>query len=426
VPFRFIHTADIHLDSPLRSLALRDPALAELIGSASRTAFRRTIDLCLTEKVEALVIAGDLYDGDQTSMKTARFLAAELARLDAAGIRCFIIRGNHDALSKITRELVMPPSVTLFGDKASTVLWERPGRAVALHGISFAKPQAPDSLLDRFPAPVAGALNIGLMHTSLAGAPGHDRYAPCALSDLQDSGYDYWALGHVHIRALYPAPGPGKATVLMPGIPQGRDIGEAGAKSVSLVTLYDDGRAEVAEHVVAPARFERLDIDARDAGDWRALHPLLAQSLRDARRNLPAEQLVIRPMIRTGAALHALLQRDGDLLLAEAMTVAEEIGSLWIDKVELLAPLGTPAAPAPGAIADLAALIATEILTDPGVLHRAEAAMEELHRALPPELRRSADPDPAARAARQAALMQAGAEEVLAHLQGTATRTEEI
>jgi DNA repair protein SbcD/Mre11 len=190
--------------------------------------------------------------------------------------------------------------------------------------------------------------------------------------------------------------------------------------------LYDDGRAEVAEHVVAPARFERLDIDARDAGDWRALHPLLAQSLRDARRNLPAEQLVIRPMIRTGAALHALLQRDGDLLLAEAMTVAEEIGSLWIDKVELLAPLGTPAAPAPGAIADLAALIATEILTDPGVLHRAEAAMEELHRALPPELRRSADPDPAARAARQAALMQAGAEEVLAHLQGTATRTEEI
>ena len=95
MPFRFVHTADIHLDSPLRSLALRDSALAELIGGETRLAFERTIDLCLDEQVDALMIAGDLYDGDQTSMKTAFFLAAQLRRLDESGILVFIVRGNQ-------------------------------------------------------------------------------------------------------------------------------------------------------------------------------------------------------------------------------------------------------------------------------------------------------------------------------------------
>jgi len=109
--YRFVHAADIHLDSPLRSLALRDPALAEFIGNASRLVFTRIIDLCLEEKVQALLLAGDLYDGDQISMKTARFLSEQLRRLDAAGIKVFVIRGNHDALSRITKELILPENV---------------------------------------------------------------------------------------------------------------------------------------------------------------------------------------------------------------------------------------------------------------------------------------------------------------------------
>lgn len=113
--YRFVHSADVHLDSPLRSLALRDPRLAEFVGNASRQVFARIVDLCLDEQVNALLLAGDLYDGEQTSMKTARFLAEQLRRLDAAGIKVFIIRGNHDALSKITKELVFPENVHLFG-----------------------------------------------------------------------------------------------------------------------------------------------------------------------------------------------------------------------------------------------------------------------------------------------------------------------
>ena len=179
MPLRFVHTADIHLDSPLRSLVLRDPALAELIGGAPRLAFERTIDLCLDEQVDALMIAGDLYDRDQTSMKTALFLVAQLRRLDEAGIRVFIVRGNHDAESRITKELVLPEGVKVFGGHSETVELERPRgeTPVVVHGISFAKPQAPQNLGSKFKARVEGAFNVGLLHTSLAGSTQHDDYA---------------------------------------------------------------------------------------------------------------------------------------------------------------------------------------------------------------------------------------------------------
>jgi exonuclease SbcD len=120
--FRFVHTADVHLDSPLRSLALRNAELAELVGDASRQAFVAIVDLCLSEQVDALIIAGDLYDGDQTSMKTARFLATQMMRLHQAGVMVYKIRGNHDALSRISKQLTFPESVTIFGGRAQTVL----------------------------------------------------------------------------------------------------------------------------------------------------------------------------------------------------------------------------------------------------------------------------------------------------------------
>ena len=205
MPFRFVHTADLHLDSPLRSLALKNPELAELVRGATRTALARIVDLCLAENVDALLMAGDLYDGSQTSMNTALYLAGELRRLEAAGVKVFVIRGNHDSQSAIKRELTLPANVHLFSGRAKPVLAKtlESGRQVYIHGIGFDNPHAPDSLLPSFQAPVADAVNIGMLHTSLAGSRGHDPYAPCSVAELAGHGFDYWALGHVHLRQVH-------------------------------------------------------------------------------------------------------------------------------------------------------------------------------------------------------------------------------
>ena len=242
--------------------------VAELIGNATRHAFIRIVDLCLEEQVDALLLAGDLYDGEQTSMKTARFLAEQIRRLHEAGIRVFVIRGNHDVLSRITKEVTFPDLVKVFGGRAEAVVDRHTGDLpVAIHGLSFAQPHAPESLLGKYRPPVEGAVNIGILHTSLAGAPGHDLYAPCSLADLQATGFRYWALGHVHKRSIVE----GACAIVMPGMPQGRDINEAGAKSVTLVTIDDDRSIHIEERVTSIAQFERVSVDATGIADWRDL-----------------------------------------------------------------------------------------------------------------------------------------------------------
>ena len=139
---------------------------------------------------------------------------------------------------------------------------------VAIHGLSFAQPQAPESLLGKYKPAVEGAINIGILHTSLAGAPGHDPYAPCSIADLEATGFDYWALGHIHKRSV----SQGRCTVVMPGMPQGRDVNEAGPKSVTLATIDDDRSIGIEERVTSVAEFDRIFVDATGVDDWARTH----------------------------------------------------------------------------------------------------------------------------------------------------------
>ncbi|MDD7969844.1 metallophosphoesterase family protein [Roseinatronobacter alkalisoli] len=374
--FRFIHTADLHLDSPLRSLALRDPDLAGLIAGATRTALRNIIDLCLSEQVDALLISGDLYDGSQTSMKTARFLSAELARLNDAGIRAFIIRGNHDAESRITRELTLPPCVHLFEGRPGVEMIDKGPLRIALHGLSFREPKAPESLLPKYRPPVADAINIGLMHTSLNGAPGHDPYAPCALSDLQASGFAYWALGHIHKRMVHE----GAACVVMPGIPQGRDIGEADGGTVTLVTVDDDGTLHLAERCVALASFCPVRVDVTGLDQWHDLLGAIRTGLEQTQRRAP--HLVARLRLTGATPLAQRLLRDRDLALAEAQELARGLGQTWVEKLVL--DLGNKTSVS-GELAQLAALIDDEFRQSDSFLAALDDMRATLQAALPPE-----------------------------------------
>lgn len=416
MPFRFVHTADIHLDSPLKSLSLRNRDLADLIGDATRKALVRIVDLCLEEKVDALLIAGDLYDGDQTSMKTARFLASQMERLHEAGIRVFKIRGNHDALSKITQQLVLPPSVKVFGASAETVEIDADGLSVAIHGMSFAKPHAPDSLLPKYRPALVGAANIGLMHTSLAGAIGHDPYAPCTVADLQASGFDYWALGHIHQRAVYQGP----RTIVMPGIPQGRDINEAGEKSVSLVTISDDRSVTVEERLTGIAQFERIGVDVTGATDWRELVNRLGDALEIRRADTRSEHLVARLSLSGATELSWAIRRDLDLLLAEAEQRADRIGKTWIDKIELgVTPPAIRTSAAADPVVELGDLMHSDVMAGHGFREEVREMVKELLDDLPAESRGFSGHSEEALEGFIDTLIREGGEDVIARLKNS-------
>ena len=415
MPFRFVHTADVHLDSPLATLALRDPTLAELIGGATRKAFVAIIDLCLSEGVDALLIAGDLYDGEQTSMKTARFLADQLRRLDQAAVATFIIRGNHDAESRITKELTLPESVKVFTGRAEAETLSRGGLEVAVHGVSFAQKHAPDSLLPKFRPPIAGSVNIGMLHTSLGGSAAHDRYAPCAPAELQRADFDYWALGHIHQRSV----DVGRATIVMPGNPQGRDINEAGSKSATLVTIGDDRKIKVDERLTSVAEFQRVAVDLAGIEDWREGLARIEQGLLAARAATPSEHLVARLTLAGETPLAWRLRSDADKLDQDARAIAAELGRTWIDRIELdcAAPRASEGAAQGDPIAELRALMETEVAQSKAFQDALRGIADELSRNLPHGSREGvlgADAEDFSAILR--AIAREGAEDVLAHL----------
>jgi DNA repair protein SbcD/Mre11 len=413
--FRFVHTADIHLDSPLRTLALREPELAELIGGATRKAFVAIIDLCLAEQVDALLIAGDLYDGDQTSMKTARFLADQLRRLHEAGVATFIVRGNHDAESRITRtELTLPESVKVFAGRAEVGTLVRGPLDIAVHGISFAQKHAPESLLPKFHGPREGSVNIGMLHTSLAGSPSHDRYAPCAPADLHRHGFDYWALGHIHQRSIER----GRATIVMPGNPQGRDIGEAGPKSATLVTIGDDREVLVEERPTGIAEFRRVGADLGGVAEWREALQRIETALGEARSAARSDHLVARLRLVGATPLAWKLRCDADRLAEEARAIGVELGRTWTDKIELACDEPRAAEKAAGdPIAELRALMEIEVGGSAAYHHTLRSIAEDLKSYLPVGSREHLFGIDAGKFAEiLRAIAREGAEDALAHL----------
>lgn len=252
--FRFIHAADLHLGSPLSGLMLKDRQMAERFAAAGRAAFSALIEYALAEKVDFLVIAGDVYDGAWKDNHIGLFFNREIARLSRAGIPVYFLRGNHDAESIVTRTIAMPEGVHEFSTrKPQTFVLD--DLKVALHGQGFAERVASDNLALSYPAALPGHFNIGVLHTSLSGRPPHAVYAPCSVADLAARGYDYWALGHVHAFEAVSTDPP----VIYPGNLQGRNIRETGPKGVVLVTV-EDGRPRYERIMLDCARFETVDV----------------------------------------------------------------------------------------------------------------------------------------------------------------------
>ncbi|MFK7994955.1 MAG: exonuclease SbcCD subunit D [Granulosicoccus sp.] len=323
---KLIHTADVHLDSPLQTLALRNPVLREKVQCASRNAFVRIVDQAIVQQVSAVLIAGDLFDGAARSAKTAAFLLAELARLENANIRVFYIKGNHDAENPLTGETTLPANVHVFDGDGGKVQLE--GSDVWIHGVSFTEKKAEQSLLNKFSTPVADAINIGMLHTSLNGSASHDVYAPCTVQELIDTGFNYWALGHIHKRQVHcEAP-----WIVMPGIPQGRDIGESGPQAATMITI-DESRITTSEFPTSSIEFITVPLDVTELEDVTALRTLAKAALEKLVTALQSDDAIVRVCLQGQNALRWHWLRDRDQWAATFDLLCQDTGRLWMEKL---------------------------------------------------------------------------------------------
>ncbi len=330
---KFIHTADIHLDSPLSGLSVYQDAPAELLRTATRDAFSNLVGEAIDEAVDFVIIAGDLYDGSWKDYNTGVYFAREMGRLNTVGIPVFLVFGNHDAESEMTKKLSLPPNVFAFpSNKPHTHRIEK--LKVALHGQSFKQAATIDNLATSYPAPIEGWLNIGILHTALEGYAAHASYAPCALSELVAKGYDYWALGHVHEHAvLHTDP-----WVVFPGNLQGRHIRETGARGALLVTAEDERIIAVDRLYTDVLRWHRMEVDVSAADDLAsAVHVVgreFAALLETSHQGRP---MAVRVVLKGRSAAHGDLFGSETQLRAEILALAASLAGdrAWIEKVRI-------------------------------------------------------------------------------------------
>ncbi len=330
--FRFLHAADTHIDSPLEGLDAYDGAPVAALRGATRAAFENLVRLALDEKVDFLLLAGDVYDGDWKDFSTGLFFTRQMTRLEAAGIPVYMVAGNHDATSVLTLHLTLPDNVHVFSTHAAESK-KVDGLPVAIHGRGFPQRAVPENLALDYPARLPGQFNIGLLHTSLTGAPGHDPYAPCCLADLAGKGYQYWALGHVHqpqVLARDP-------WVVYPGNLQGRHIRESGARGCRLVTVSDDLEVMEAEfRALDVVRWARLELDIADVDALETVHARIGDELRRAAAAAEDRLLAARIVLVGATNLHSALKRDLPGLRAECINQAQRVpDGIWVENVEV-------------------------------------------------------------------------------------------
>ena len=329
--FSFLHAADLHLCSPFTGLTLKDEAVAKRFAAASREAFSSLVETAINAKVAFVVIAGDVYDGEWKDASIGLFFNREVSRLERAGIPVFLLKGNHDAESVVTKAISLPDSVHQFPTtKAKTFPIE--DLKVALHGRSFPDRAVSENYALAYPAPLPGYFNIGVLHTSCDGRPGHANYAPCTVQELASRNYHYWALGHVHeYEVLSRDP-----WIVFPGNLQGRSVRELGPKGAVIVDVADGHVTDVRRVIVDCARWAEVSVDLEGIDQEAEMLRKVTDTLQPFVERAEGRLVALRVRLVGPTSLHRHLKSDPRTFADEVQAAAHRCHEdVWLERLQI-------------------------------------------------------------------------------------------
>jgi DNA repair exonuclease SbcCD nuclease subunit len=335
---KFIHTADLHLDTPFKGLSVWNSELSRRLKDATFKSFKRIIDACIERKVDFLVISGDIFDSDNKSLAGHLRFIPELKRLADKGIPTYLVCGNHDPYNHWIKELKLPENVYCFDpEECGYKTFIKGGIPVAdIYGMSFGESKITQNLADRYKlSPSPAPVSIAVLHGSV-GEPGpHASYAPFTVNDVLDKGFDYWALGHIHKSRVIRDKTP---VMIYPGNPQGRDFGETGKKGCYLVTI-NEGQQPSYEFIPTQIiRFEDVTIDITGVQQAEELDLKIRNACNSVHDHDGKTNMMLRIALTGRTALHSKLELPGEIeQLTELFNEGQLSGDsfVWIDSIEL-------------------------------------------------------------------------------------------
>jgi DNA repair exonuclease SbcCD nuclease subunit len=312
-----------------------------MLQQATFQTYMNIIQLCMDEKVDALFVAGDIYDGADRSLQAQLRFYQGLGQLNDAGIASFVCHGNHDPLNGWLAQLKRPPLSWQFRETVEAVPLDpgAPERAI-IYGFSYPRRDVTNNIARTFRHDPERGFAIGLLHANVGGDTDHANYAPCTIDDLTATDINYWALGHIHKHRVLQQQEP---TVVYPGNPQGRHPNETGERGVYYVEVDDNGQVTLQFRPVDVVRWEAVTLDISDMDSDQDLIDVPTQRLEDTLAAAERSVLCRVRLIGRGP-LHSTLQRDGyleSLRIALNSTGVQRLPFFWCERVvdATLAPL---------------------------------------------------------------------------------------
>jgi len=330
---RFVHAADLHLDAPFKGVDATDQRVGDALIASTYDALDALVAVCIGHDVDFLVIAGDVYNASERSLRAEFAFRDACVRLSEVGIAVYIVRGNHDPASGRTAGLTLPANVHVFsGAEVERVVFEREGRpACALYGRSFRTREEKGNLAAAFSRDPADVLAIGVLHTNVGGRTDYEPYAPCSLSDLRAARMDYWALGHIHKPEVLSSEPPAAYS----GCTQGLTPNESGPRGCRVVSLSRDGVS--AEFVpTASVLWDRTHLDVGEIEDIDGVVGALGAAVDAAARAAGDSPVVMRIDLTGRSAVHGALARPGasaDILAEVRASALERDPWVWVDRI---------------------------------------------------------------------------------------------
>jgi len=329
--FRFVHAADLHIDSPFAGVGDADNRVATRLREATYEAFQNLVDLCINQNADFLVIAGDVYDGADRSVRAQLRFLDGLSKLSEKGIKTFVVHGNHDPLDGWQSSITWPEGVHIFGATPKWVNFEKNGEVVAaVQGMSYPTREVNDNLAVQFSPPTSGNLfAIGLLHANVGANSAHPNYAPCTVEDLSESGIDYWALGHVHTRQTLKRAAP---VIAYPGNTQGRHPNETGARGALVVDVDPSGASRSEFVALDVVRWERSQVDISNLETIDSLDSAIRQATDNLSVQAEDRDVVSRLTLVGRGPLHEQLAVNGAVedLLDSVRSAWSGGGSPWV------------------------------------------------------------------------------------------------
>jgi exonuclease SbcD len=328
--FRFVHAADLHLDTPFAMIGRVAPGIAQRLRDAALGAFDALVQMAIEREAAFVIFAGDVYDSADRGVRAQLRFLRGVEKLGEREIPVFVAHGNHDPLDGWPVAPRLPHNLVVFGAEAVETHTIRIGgeARAQVYGISYGRRDVTENLALRFRRRDQPGLHIGVLHCNVGSQPEYAAYSPCTVADLTAAGMDYWALGHIHQHLKLAE---GRPWIVYPGSLQAGKSSEIGPRGAVVVEVSGNTVERVEFVALDCVRFARVDVDISGEPDLHSLRKaILARAASDGM------DLVLTVVLSGRGPLHGDLRRHGaieDLLrdLREELGIASPF--VWIDRI---------------------------------------------------------------------------------------------